>query len=184
MPLARSRAMARDRAWEQALRTRLELRPQVSRDLDGKVAHMMRETASPARSAEALLDRPDDPWSPVRDDEQRVAEATPAPIADGRGRIPTPISSNATPSPAERCATIKSSASRRIVNSSGAGSVLDRRADGALNQIALHQEIEHGRDDACDHDRRHGLRPYHTKLADQAGDAEGNRQLGLVADQA
>src|SRR5215208_4997246 len=38
-------------------RTRLELRPQVSRDLDGKVAHPMRETALPRGAREALLDR-------------------------------------------------------------------------------------------------------------------------------
>src|SRR4051812_36867045 len=50
-------------------RTRLELRPQVSRDLDGKVAHPMRKTALPRGAREALLDRPDDPWSTVRDDE-------------------------------------------------------------------------------------------------------------------
>src|SRR5829696_1585287 len=63
-------------------RTRLELRPQVSRDLDGKVAHAMRETALPRGAREALLDRPDDPWSPVRDDEQRVAEATDAHVLE------------------------------------------------------------------------------------------------------
>src|SRR4051794_5646102 len=63
-------------------RTRLELRPQVRRDLDGKVAHPMRETALPRGAREALLDRPDDPWSPVRDDEQRVAEATAAHVLE------------------------------------------------------------------------------------------------------
>src|SRR5215203_7226805 len=63
-------------------RTRLELRPQVSRDLDGKVAHAMRETALPRGAREALLDRPNDPWSPVRDDEQRVAEATAAHVLE------------------------------------------------------------------------------------------------------
>src|SRR6476620_8423341 len=63
-------------------RTRLELRPQVSRDLDRKVAHPMRETALPRGAREALLDRPDDPWSPVRDDEQRVAEATAAHVLE------------------------------------------------------------------------------------------------------
>src|SRR5215217_1019323 len=82
MPLSRSRAMARDGGLVTGARTRLELRPQVSRDLDGKVAHAMRETALPRGAREALLDRPDDPWSPVRDDEQRVAEATAAHVLE------------------------------------------------------------------------------------------------------
>src|SRR5215217_6041586 len=82
MPLSRSRAMARDGGLVTGARTRLELRPQVSRDLDGKVAHPMRETALPRGAREALLDRPDDPWSPVRDDEQRVAEATAAHVLE------------------------------------------------------------------------------------------------------
>ena len=42
----------------------------------------MRKTALPRGAREALLDRPDDPWSTVRDDEQRVAEATAAHVLE------------------------------------------------------------------------------------------------------
>ena len=63
-------------------RPRLELRPQVRRDLDGKVAHPMRETALPRGAREAFLDRAYDARSAVRDDEQRVAEATAAHVLE------------------------------------------------------------------------------------------------------
>jgi hypothetical protein len=46
-------------------RTRLELRPQVSRDVDGKVAHPVCETALSRQAGEALLDRSDDARSAV-----------------------------------------------------------------------------------------------------------------------
>ena len=77
---ARARWLAR--GLVAGARTRLELRPQVSRDLDGKVAHPVCETALSRRTREALLDRPDDPRSAVRDDEQRVAEATAAHVLE------------------------------------------------------------------------------------------------------
>ena len=53
---------------------RLELRPQIGRDLDGEVAHAVGQAALARRARKAFLDRPDDPRRSVADDEQRIAE--------------------------------------------------------------------------------------------------------------
>src|SRR5215207_407871 len=81
MPFASSRDGSR---WGlvAGARTRLELRPQVSRDFDGKVAHPVCETALSRRTREALLDRPNDARSAVADHKQRVAEPAPAHVLE------------------------------------------------------------------------------------------------------
>jgi hypothetical protein len=53
---------------------RLELRPQIGRDLDGEVAHAMGQAARAGRARKVFLDRPDEARRAVRGEEERFAE--------------------------------------------------------------------------------------------------------------
>jgi hypothetical protein len=61
---------------------RLELRPQIGRDLDGEVAHAMGQTALAPRARKAFLDRPNDPRRAVGHDKQRIAQASCAQVLE------------------------------------------------------------------------------------------------------
>ena len=82
-----ARQLARDRPRRRLIAggdARLELRPQVGRDLGREVAHAVRQAALARRARKAFLDRPDDPRRTVGDDQQRIAEPAGAQVLKER----------------------------------------------------------------------------------------------------
>ena len=80
-----ARQLARDRSRQRLVAggdARLELRPQIGRDLDGEVAHAMGQAALARRARKAFLDRPNDSRRAVGDDEQGIAQASCAQVLE------------------------------------------------------------------------------------------------------
>ena len=71
-----ARQLARDRSRRLLVAgsdARLELRPQIGRDLDGEVAHAVGQAALARRARKAFLDRPNDSRRAIGDDERGIA---------------------------------------------------------------------------------------------------------------